>query len=176
METIYLAGGCFWCTEAVYRALHGVLSVTSGYMGGHVENPTYNQVSSGTTGHAETIKVEYDSNIISTEDILAVFFDSHDPTTLDRQGADVGSQYRSAIFYTEHIQKDAAEKIIRERAEKLPEGPSIVTELMLAGEFYPAEDYHHDYFAANPDKMYCKLVIVPKIEKLGKEHKNLLKN
>lgn len=172
METIYLAGGCFWCTEAVYRALHGVLSVTPGYMGGHTEHPTYESVSTGTTGHAETIKVEYDPHLISTADILTVFFDSHDPTTIDRQGADVGPQYRSAIFYTEHAQREIAERMIRERSGVL--GKEVVTELVLAPEFYPAENYHHDYYAANPDKMYCQIVINPKIEKLKKEHKNLL--
>lgn len=175
METIYLAGGCFWCTEAVYRALHGVLSVTPGYIGGHAPNPTYNEVCSGKTGHTESAKVEYDPTIISTEQILSVFFDSHDPTTLDRQGADVGSQYRSAIFYTDHKQKEVAEKVMKERATMLPEGKQIVTELLLAPQFYPAENYHHDYYEANKDKMYCQLVIAPKLEKLQKEHKDLLK-
>ncbi len=175
METIYLAGGCFWCTEAVYRALHGVLSVTPGYMGGHVSNPTYEQVCSGDTGHAEAIKVEYDPSQITTAEILDVFFDSHDPTTLDRQGADVGSQYRSAIFYTEHAQREIAEKKIADYNAALPAGKSVVTEVALADDFYPAEDYHHDYFAKNPDKMYCQIVIDPKIKKLEQNHKELLK-
>ena len=176
METIYLAGGCFWCTEAVFRALHGVLSVTSGYMGGHVANPTYEQVCSGNTGHAEVIKVEYNSEHVSTEAILDVFFDSHDPTTLDRQGADVGSQYRSAIFYTDHAQKDVIDEKIKEYGAKLSDGKSIVTEVALADEFYPAEDYHHDYFAKNKEKMYCQIVIAPKIKNLIKTHKDLLKD
>lgn len=175
METIYLAGGCFWCTEAVFRALHGVLSVTPGYMGGHVENPTYAQVCDGKTGHAETIKVEYDPSLISTEDILEVFFESHDPTTLDRQGADVGPQYRSAIFYTEHSQKEIAEKIIEKLNNKYSPGKSVVTEIEFAGDFYPAEGYHQDYYKNNPDKMYCRIVISPKLEKLEKDHKDLLK-
>ncbi len=176
METIYLAGGCFWCTEAVYRALHGVLSVTPGYIGGHTLNPTYNEVCGGKTGHAEAAKVEYDPSLISTEQILNVFFDSHDPTTLDRQGADVGNQYRSAIYYTEHAQKDVAEKVMKERAEILPPGKQIVTELLLAPEFYPAENYHHDYYEQNKDKMYCQLVIAPKLKKLEKDHPDLLKD
>ncbi len=176
METIYLAGGCFWCTEAVFRALHGVLSVTPGYLGGHVANPTYEQVCSGNTGHAEVVKVEYDSQHVSTEAILDVFFDSHDPTTLDRQGADVGSQYRSAIFYTDHTQKEVIEEKIKEHGAKLSDGKSIVTEVALADDFYPAEDYHRDYFAKNKDKMYCQIVITPKLQKLTKEHKDLLKD
>lgn len=173
METIYLAGGCFWCTEAVFRALKGVLLVTPGYMGGHVENPTYAQVCEGNTGHAETIKIEYDPKVISTEDILQVFFDSHDPTTLDRQGADVGPQYRSAIFYTEHAQKEIAEKVIEKVNKNLPVGKHVVTEIVLAEDFYPGEAYHQDYYANNPDKMYCQIVISPKIEKLKKEHGDL---
>lgn len=175
METIYLSGGCFWCTEAVFKSLRGVVSVMPGYIGGHVEHPTYEQVCTGNTGHAEAAKVEYNPNIISTEDLLNVFFNSHDPTTLDRQGADVGSQYRSAIFYTEHEQKDIADKIIAERNKHLPEGKKIVTELILVPEFYPAESYHHDYYEQNKDKMYCQLVIAPKIEKLKTDHADLLK-
>lgn len=175
METIYLAGGCFWCTEAVFRSLHGVLSVTPGYMGGHVSNPTYEAVCSGNTGHAEAIKVEYDPSQITTAEILDVFFDSHDPTTLDRQGADVGSQYRSAIFYTEHAQREVAEKKIADYNAALPAGKNVVTEVALADDFYPAEDYHHDYFGKNQDKMYCQLVINPKIKKLEKNHRELLK-
>ncbi len=182
METIYLAGGCFWCTEAVFRSLHGVLSVTPGYMGGHSPTdgraPTYEEVCSGMTGHAEVVKVEYDPEHISTEAILDVFFDSHDPTTLDRQGADVGNQYRSAIFYTEHEQKDVIDEKIREYGVLVADaqaGKAIVTEVSLADEFYPAEDYHHDYFGKNPDKAYCQLVVAPKIKKLEKNHKELLK-
>lgn len=176
METIYLGAGCFWCTEAVFRSLHGVLSVSPGYMGGHVEHPTYEQVCSGETGHAEVAKVEYDPNVISTEKLLNVFFDSHDPTTIDRQGADVGSQYRSAIFYTEHEQKDIADNIIAERNKLLPEGKKIVTELILVPEFYVAENYHHDYYEQNKDKMYCQIVIAPKLQKLEEHHADLLKH
>lgn len=174
METIYLAGGCFWCTEAVFRSLHGVMLVTPGYIGGHTPNPTYNQVCTGDTGHAEAAKIEYDPEVISTEKLLTVFFDSHDPTTLDRQGADVGSQYRSAIFYTDHHQREIAEKVMRERTTQLPAGKTIVTEVIQADEFYPAEDYHHDYYEKNKDKMYCQLVIAPKLEKLHEEHIDLL--
>lgn len=174
METIYLAGGCFWCTEAVFRALHGVSSVIPGYIGGHTENPTYEEVCTGATGHTEAIKVEYDPNLISTEKILDVFFDSHDPTTFNRQGADVGSQYRSAIFFTGQKQQEAAENKIAEYGKKLPSGKEVVTELSAAETFYPAEEYHHDYFKKNPDKMYCQVVIAPKIKKLEEEHKDLL--
>lgn len=176
METIYLGAGCFWCTEAVFKSLRGVMSVSPGYIGGHVEHPTYEQVCAGDTGHAEVAKVEYDPKIISTEDLLNVFFGSHDPTTLDRQGSDVGSQYRSVIFYTEHEQKEIAEAIIASRNNLLPADKKIVTELVLVPEFYPAENYHHDYYEQNKDKMYCQLVIAPKIEKLKTEHSDLLKN
>lgn len=174
METIYLGGGCFWCTEAVFRSLKGVFMVTPGYMGGHVNNPTYSQVCTGQTGHAEVVKIEYDTNIISTEDLLNVFFETHDPTSLDRQGADIGNQYRSAIFYTTHIQKDIAENKILEINKNNKEGKSAVTEISLADDFYTAEDYHHDYYKKNPDKMYCALVINPKLEKLTKNFSNLL--
>lgn len=174
METIYLAGGCFWCTEAVFRALHGVMLVTPGYIGGHTVDPTYAEVCSGTTGHAEAAKVEYDPRVISLESILEVFFDSHDPTTLDRQGADVGSQYRSAIFYTKHEQRESAEKMIEKISKDLPTGKKIVTEIVQAPEFYPAENYHHDYYEQNKDKMYCELVIAPKLSKLKDKHEELL--
>jgi peptide-methionine (S)-S-oxide reductase len=176
METIYLGAGCFWCTEAVFTSLKGVVSVMPGYMGGHTDHPTYEAVCTGNTGHAEVAKIEYDPNILSTEKLLQVFFDSHDPTTIDRQGADVGSQYRSVIFYTEHAQREVAEQVMKERATVFPEGKSIVTELLLAPEFYPAENYHHDYYERNKDKMYCQLVIAPKIEKLEQEHNDLLKH
>jgi peptide-methionine (S)-S-oxide reductase len=140
-------------------------------MGGHVSNPTYDEICKGETGHAETIKVEYDPTLISTEELLEVFFDSHDPTSVDRQGADIGSQYRSAIFYTEHTQKDSAEKIMQRLTES---GKKVVTELELAPEFYPAEKDHHNYYSKNPEKMYCQIVISPKLEKLKKNHKELL--
>lgn len=174
METIYLAGGCFWCTEAVFRSLHGVLTVTPGYTGGHIANPTYEQVCSGDTGHAQVIKVEYNIEHVSTEAILDVFFDTHDPTTLDQQGADIGSQYRSAIFYTDHDQKDVIDEKLAEYGAKLQEGKQIVTEVSLADEFYPAEDYHNNYYEQNKDKMYCQIVINPKLKKLKENHENLL--
>lgn len=174
-ETIYLAGGCFWCTEAVFSSLSGVNSVVSGYMGGASpdggQTPTYGEVSSGSTGHAETIKIDFDPSVIKLEDILEVFFDSHDPTTLNRQGTDVGTQYRSAIFYTNENQKKMAEDLIN----KLSENKKIVTELKPAGEFFQAEDYHQDYYKNNPESRYCQIVISPKLEKLQKQHKELLK-
>lgn len=176
METIYLGAGCFWCTEAVFKNLRGVISVSPGYIGGHVENPTYEQVCTGETGHVEVAKVEYNKNIISTEELLDVFFNTHDPTSVDRQGADVGSQYRSAIFYTEHKQKEIADKIIVDRNKLLPENKKIVTEVILVPNFYEAESYHHDYYRQNKDKMYCKLVIEPKLKRLVDQHGDLLKN
>jgi len=171
MDTIYLAGGCFWCTEAVFSSLKGVISVTSGYMGGEKSSPTYMDVSSGGTGHAEVIKVDFDPSIIKLSDILEVFFDSHDPTTLNRQGADVGTQYRSAIFYKDEDQKSVAQKMI----EDLMKEKDVVTELKLAGEFYKAEDYHQDYYKNNSEAAYCQVVISPKLQKLQKNHKDLIK-
>lgn len=161
MEIATLAGGCFWCTEAIFRRLAGVKSVTPGYSGGTTTNPTYEQVSSGDTGHAEAIQIEFDAQEISFEQILEVFWNSHDPTTLNRQGADVGSQYRSAIFYHSEAQKQAAEKskaIIN----------NAVTEIVPFTKFYAAEDYHQNYFDKNKDAAYCRIVINPKLQKLEK--------
>lgn len=174
METIYLAGGCFWCTEAVFRSLKGVFMVTPGYMGGHVKNPTYSQVCTGETGHAEVVKIEYDKDVISTDILLNVFFETHDPTTLDRQGADIGNQYRSAVFYTKHDQKEIADEKIKAINKTLPEGKCVVTEVLLADDFYIAEGYHHGYYKNNPDKMYCALVISPKLEKIKKNFNKLI--
>ena len=168
-------GGCFWCTEAVYAQIKGVESVVSGYTGGRVENPTYKQVCSGLTGHAEAVEITYDPAVVPYEKLLEIFFSTHDPTTLNRQGADVGTQYRSAIFYHDDEQKEAAQQvIIRLNAAKV--FPSkIVTKLEPATVFYPAEDYHQDYFALNGFQPYCQAVIAPKVAKVRKVFKELLK-
>lgn len=168
METAILAGGCFWCTEAIFRRLKGVESVTSGYTGGNVENPTYEQVSSGITNHAEAVQIKFDSTIIAFEKLLEIFFALHDPTTLNQQGADVGTQYRSAIFYNTEEQKDIAEKIKSTI-------PNAVTEITKATTFYSAEDYHKDYYENNSSAGYCRIVIDPKIKKLIKEFSSDLK-
>lgn len=174
-EVATLGGGCFWCLEAVYDELEGVTDVVSGYAGGHVPNPTYEQVCAKTTGHAEVIQVEYDSDVISFADLLDVFFTIHDPTTLNRQGNDVGPQYRSAIFYHNDEQKQAAhQKIAAITEEKLWSNP-IVTEVAEFDVFYPAEDYHQEYFARNPYQGYCMMVVAPKVAKFRKKHYNRLK-
>jgi len=157
-EIITLAGGCFWCLEAVYDGMQGVLSVESGYMGGHQPNPTYQDVCTGRTGHAEVVQVTFDPEITSLREILEVFFAIHDPTTLDRQGNDVGTQYRSAIFYHTDAQRAIAEEMIRRQ-------PGAVTQLQPAAAFYRAEDYHQEYFAHNPRQPYCTYVVAPKVQK-----------
>jgi len=169
-------GGCFWCTEAVYAQIKGVESVVSGYIGGQVPNPTYKQVCSGLTGHAEAVEITYDPTVVPYEKLLEIFFSTHDPTTLNRQGADVGTQYRSAIFYHNEEQKQIAQQvIIRLNAAKV--FPSkIVTTLEPATLFYPAEDYHQDYFALNGFQPYCQAVIAPKVTKVRKVFKDLLKD
>lgn len=165
METATLGGGCFWCLEAVYDEMAGVESVESGYMGGQVKNPSYREVCGGRTGHAEVVQVRFDPAITTFRDILEVFFAIHDPTTLNRQGNDVGTQYRSAIFYHSAVQRAAAEEIIRElEAEKVWSDP-VVTEVTPASEFYRAEDYHQEYFANNPNQPYCSYVVAPKVRK-----------
>ena len=170
-----LAGGCFWCTEAVYAELKGVTAVTSGYIGGAMPNPTYKAVCSGQTGHAEAIEIEYDPAVVPFEKLLEVFFATHDPTTLNRQGADVGTQYRSGIFYHDDEQKRIAEEVIAKLdAAKVFPG-KIVTEVTKASTFYPAEDYHQDYFANNPFQPYCQAVAAPKVEKVRKVFKDLVK-
>lgn len=170
METIYLAGGCFWCTEAVFKSLKGIISVIPGYIGGTIASPTYEQICTGTTGHAEAVKVVYDEKILSTSDLLEVFFATHVPTTLNRQGNDIGTQYRSAIFYTTASQESNAHLAIVE-AQKNYNDP-IVTEVTPATDFYEAEAYHRDYYYANTKNPYCMLVITPKLEKLQKEFKS----
>ncbi len=167
--------GCFWCTEAVFENLEGVENVVSGYSGGHVENPTYEQVCSGATGHAESVQVAYDSAKISYEDLLEVFWKTHDPTTKNRQGADVGPQYRSVIFYHDAEQKKLAESYKNKlEAQGVWDRP-IVTEIEPFTAFWPAEDYHQDYYEKNPSKQYCNFVITPKIEKFREIFKDRLK-
>jgi peptide-methionine (S)-S-oxide reductase len=175
LETTTLAGGCFWCLEAVYDELKGVTDVVSGYAGGHVDQPSYHDVCSGTTGHAEVVQVTFDPKVISFRDILDVFFTIHDPTTLNRQGNDVGSQYRSAIFYHSPEQKATAEQVIKElEAQKLWRDP-IVTEIAPVSRFYSAEDYHQEYFATNPYQPYCQVVVAPKVAKARKAFVEKLK-
>jgi peptide-methionine (S)-S-oxide reductase len=175
MQVAIFGGGCFWCTEAVFTELRGVISVTPGYAGGTVPNPTYEQVSTGKTGYAEVTRVEYDPAQISYHDLLTVFFATHDPTTLNRQGNDIGTQYRSAIFYTTPEQKEEAEKFIKGLDALDPSGKPIVTEVVPFDTFYEAEDYHRQYFKNHPDAGYCQLIIEPKVEKLQKQFANLLK-
>jgi peptide-methionine (S)-S-oxide reductase len=170
-----LAGGCFWCTEAVYAEIKGVTSVTSGYIGGAVPNPTYKDVCTGQTGHAEAIEIEYDPAVVPFEKLLEVFFATHDPITLNRQGADVGTQYRSGIFYHDDDQKRIAEEVIAKLDAANVFRGKIVTEVTKATTFYPAEDYHQDYFANNPFQPYCQAVAAPKVEKVRKVFKDLLK-
>jgi peptide-methionine (S)-S-oxide reductase len=169
------AGGCFWCTEAVYAQIKGVQSVTSGYIGGKNPNPTYQQVCTGQTGHAEAVEIEYDPQQVPYEKLLEVFFSTHDPTTKNRQGADVGTQYRSGVFYHDDAQKKTAEEVIAklDAAKVFPN--KIVTEVTPASTFYPAEKYHQDYFANNPLQPYCQAVVSPKVEKVRKVFKDLLK-
>ena len=175
IEVATLGGGCFWCIEAAFEEIRGVLNVESGYSGGSTSLPTYEQVCTGTTGHAEVVQVTFDSDIISFKEILEIFFTVHDPTTLNRQGADVGSQYRSAIFYQNEKQKDIAEQVIKEfEAAKVWDSP-IVTKVELLKSFYKAEDYHKRYFGRNPEASYCRVVIAPKIAKLRKKYREKLK-
>lgn len=173
-ETAVLGAGCFWCVEAIYQRVNGVVAVESGYAGGHVENPTYNQVVSGKTGHAEVAKVTFDPEEISFEELLEVFWHTHDPTTLNRQGADVGTQYRSAIFYNSLEQKKIAEES-KKRTDKsdLWDDP-IVTEITPLSNYSVAEDYHQNYFNNNPNAGYCSVVIAPKLAKFKKEFPHLL--
>ena len=168
-------GGCFWCLEAIYQLLRGVSQVRSGYAGGHLANPTYEQVCSGNTGHVEVVQITFDPNIISYEDLLDVFFTVHDPTTLNRQGADVGTQYRSAIFYRNEEQRQLAESKISEIERQKIWNRSIVTEVTELKEFYPAETYHDDYFQRNPAQPYCQAVVAPKVGKFRKKHLDRLK-
>ncbi len=174
-ETITLGGGCFWCIEAVFDALQGVLSVESGYAGGTTPNPTYRQVCSGTTGHAEVVQVTFDPAVISLKQILEVFFAVHDPTTLNRQGADIGTQYRSVIFYRNEEQKRVAQEVMGELTAAKAYPSPIVTELAPFDAFYIAEDYHQEYYAHNGSAPYCQVVIAPKMAKFRKLFKSQLK-
>jgi peptide-methionine (S)-S-oxide reductase len=174
-ETATLAGGCFWCLEAVYDRLEGVQSVESGYMGGHTPNPTYKRVCDGDTGHAEVVRVTFDPSVVSYRELLEVFFSIHDPTTLNRQGNDVGTQYRSAIFYHTPQQKQEAEALIRELSDAKDFGGRIVTEVVPAAEFYMAEGYHQEYFQNNPAQPYCQFVVAPKVAKFRQKWAKRLK-
>jgi peptide-methionine (S)-S-oxide reductase len=175
IQTAVFAGGCFWCTEAVFQRLRGVESVTSGYTGGSVANPSYEQVSTGDTGHAEAIKFVFDQAQISYHDLLEVFFATHDPTQLNRQGADVGTQYRSAIFYANEQQRNEAEQfLVQLKNDHVFEQP-IVTTLEPLGEFYPAEEYHRNYYNSNENQPYCQVVINPKLKKFKEKFTSLIK-
>lgn len=174
-ELATLGGGCFWCTEAVFSQLKGIESVEPGYSGGSLENPTYEQVSTGTTGHAEVVQIAFDRNVISYREILEIFFSTHDPTTLNRQGPDVGTQYRSVIFYHNDQQRATAELVVKELTEeKLFDAP-ITTKIEPFERFYEAEEYHKDYFKKHSEQQYCRIIIAPKIEKLQKLYLSKLK-
>ena len=175
LQTATLAGGCFWCLEAVYDEIKGVHSVESGYTGGKVDNPTYREVCNGDTGHAEVIQVHFDPGIVSYRDLLNVFFAIHDPTTLNRQGADIGTQYRSAIFYHDDEQKMTAEELIKDLNSQHIWDKPIVSEVTKLDKFYMAEDYHQEYFARNPYQPYCQAVVAPKVSKFRKHFLEMLK-
>lgn len=175
-EIAVFGGGCFWCTEAVFKMLKGVYSVLPGYSGGSLANPTYEQVTTGTTGHAEVVRIAYDPKIVSYKDLLTIFFGSHDPTTEDRQGNDVGTQYRSVIFYTSEKQREEAEAFIAEIDSSAEAGDPVVTEVVPLESFYEAEDYHKDYFENHPENPYCAVVINPKLEKVQKQFAHLLED
>ncbi len=170
-----LAGGCFWCLEAVFDELRGVESVESGYAGGRRPNPTYEQVCTGTTGHAEVVQVVFDADVLSYRELLQIFFTIHDPTTLNRQGHDVGTQYRSAIFYHTPEQLEIAKEVIADMEDLSVWDDPIVTEVTELDTFYPAEEYHHDYFKRNPGQGYCSVVIAPKVAKFRKQFQERLK-
>ena len=174
-EVATLAGGCFWCLEAVYDELKGVTDVVSGYSGGRRPNPTYEQVCAGTTGHAEVVQVTFDPSVVSYRELLEVFFTIHDPTTLNRQGADVGTQYRSAVFYHSPEQKATAEQVIKELNEAHVWDAPIVTEVTQFTEFFPAEEYHQEFFARNPGQGYCRFVVAPKVAKFRSKYLQKLK-
>ena len=175
LETAILAGGCFWCTEAVFDAVEGVEDVVSGYSGGHKENPTYQEVCSETTGHAEAVKIEFDPSVISFKELLQIFFATHDPTTLNRQGNDIGESYRSAIFCKSEEQKESADKLIEEIENDGIFSDPVVTEVTEFTNFYPAEGYHQNYYANNPNQGYCAAVVGPKVAKFRKVFADKLK-
>lgn len=175
LETATLAGGCFWCLEAVFDEVTGVTDVVSGYCGGTVRFPDYEQVCAGTTGHAEAVQLTFDPQKISYEDLLGIFFSIHDPTTLNRQGADVGTQYRSAIYYHNDSQKETAESMIADLERQGTWGNPVVTEVVALPEFFPAEDYHQEYFARHPGQGYCSVVIAPKVAKFRHKYARFLR-
>lgn len=175
MEVATFAGGCFWCTEAVFLEIKGVEKVVSGYIGGKTVNPTYKDICTGETGHAEAIQITFNPNEVAYEDLLEVFFGTHDPTTLNRQGADVGTQYRSEIFYHTDAQKTKAENYIQFLEKEKLYDKKIVTKISSATEFYPAEEYHQNYYNQNSSQGYCQMVVAPKLEKLRKYYKSKLK-
>ena len=175
-EKATLGGGCFWCTEAVYQQLKGIVDVKPGYSGGHVKNPSYREVCDGNTGHAEVVQIIFDPEMVSYSEILEVFFMTHDPTQLNRQGNDVGTQYRSVIFYHSEKQKEIAERVLRAFREEKVYNKAIVTELTAFEEFYVAEDYHINYFNRNKYQPYCEFVVAPKVEKFKKVFKDKLKD
>jgi peptide-methionine (S)-S-oxide reductase len=174
LSTATFGNGCFWCTEAIFQQLKGVESVASGYSGGRINNPSYREVCDGTTGHAEVLQVQFDPTVISYEKLLEVFFTTHDPTTLNRQGADVGTQYRSVIFFHDEAQRAVAEQVKKDFAPTIWDDP-IVTEITSFSKFYKAEDYHQNYFNDNPGQGYCRIVINPKVQKFRASHPELLK-
>lgn len=176
MEQATFGAGCFWCTEAVFQSLKGVINVVSGYMGGYIRNPTYTEVCNGDTGHAEVVRVTFDPTLISFNELLLVFFKTHNPTTLNAQGNDIGEQYRSVIFYYNDNQKQQAEQMIKTLEKEQIFDKPIVTHVAPASEFYQAEDYHQNYFNQNSDKPYCALVIQPKLAKFTKEFNDKLKS
>jgi peptide-methionine (S)-S-oxide reductase len=172
---IVLAGGCFWCLEAVFDQVSGVSDVVSGYSGGHKANPSYEQVCTGLTGHAEVVKVTFDPAVIPLTDLLHIFFTIHDPTSLNRQGADVGTQYRSAIFYTSPAQQETAAAVIQELTDAKLWSTPVVTQVLPLEAFYPAEEYHQEYFARNPGQGYCQFIISPKVAKFRQKYTKYLK-
>ncbi|GAA4098616.1 peptide-methionine (S)-S-oxide reductase MsrA [Mucilaginibacter panaciglaebae] len=176
IQKITFGSGCFWCTEAIFQTVRGVSAVTSGYMGGQTKNPTYEQICSGTTGHAEVVEVEYDAGQVSLDEILLIFFKTHDPTSLNRQGNDVGTQYRSVIFYHTQEQKEKAGAMIKRLTDEQVFDKPIVTELSPVSEFYKAENYHQNYFVDNSTKPYCAFVIQPKLNKFAKEFTDKIKS
>lgn len=175
MEVATLGGGCFWCTDAVFSQLKGVEKIEPGYSGGERENPTYEEVSAGTTGHAEVAQITFDPKVISFKEILQIFFSTHDPTTLNRQGPDIGSQYRSVIFYHNNQQKEIAEQVIKELSEEKIFDAPIVTQVVPLETVYKAEDYHKEYFKRHPEQPYCRVVIAPKVAKLRQLYLSKLK-
>jgi peptide-methionine (S)-S-oxide reductase len=175
-EVATLAGGCFWCTEAVFSELKGVSRVIPGYAGGTVVNPTYEQVCTGRTGHAEAVEIAFDPGTIGFYDILGIFFTTHDPTTLNRQGNDIGTQYRSAVFYHDERQRTTAQAVLRELEAAGVWRRKIVTEIVPFTVFYPAEEYHRNYFRRNPEKAYCQVVIAPKVAKFRKQYVDRLRS